>query len=264
MPSTAQENRAIDPRFAHCAIHGRSARLALVDELPFADALAIKFQAHIHLLNSNVQTPGQILIPVEAAIGRLAPAKEIAQEVGIPLKIIACTEARTAVGLTSDRDKRDHRYLCGLSSLTGDNFAYCGGLDAAIDRAFLYARFADVVCFKTVEPDLDEAEMFASALKTYFPEKQLAFGYSPKPWSRWNELDHANLQSRLKTLGYDYCFFTQFGFPIFSHFPLDASWVMFDDLFRRDLLETLKCRGLESLPLTGFAIAQQDKRRQKG
>jgi 2-methylisocitrate lyase-like PEP mutase family enzyme len=237
MPSTAQENRAIDPWFARRTILDRPDRRALVDKLLVANAIAIKLQTHVHFVNFNVQPPDQILIPVDAAIRRLASAREIALAIGIPIKIFACTEARSAIGLASDSDKRDHRYLCGLTSPAGDNFAYCGGLDASIDRALLYARYADVVCFKSAEPDANEAARFASALKTDFPEKQLAFGYSPKPCSSWNELDHTNLHSRLKVLGYDYYFFTQFRSPVFSHFPLDSSWVMFDDLLRHRPVE---------------------------
>jgi isocitrate lyase len=172
------------------------------------------------------------LVPAAEAVRRLVSARTAIIACRTDLKIFACTEARRAVAVTDDSDLRDHKYLSGLTSWSNGQ-VYCGGLDAAIERSLLYAPHADVICFKSAIPDTAEARRFAAAVKARFPEKQLAFGYSPRSDMRiWSELDHAAFEAELQVMGYSYYFFTQFGVTMFPHPPSEPAWAMFDDTFR--------------------------------
>ena len=210
----------------------RAKSLELINQLLDESAVAIKLQEHFHQATCTMPQRGSILVPVNQAVQRLSSARTAADESGIQVRIFACTEARTAIAITGDSDKCDHKYLSGLISGDG-NHTYCGGLDATIGRALLYAPYADVVCFKSPVACLSEAKRFADAIRAEFPDKKLAFGYSAKPDGlRWNEIDHAELRSELQSLGYDYYFFTQFGYPVFPDFPSESPWAMFDDVLR--------------------------------
>ncbi len=216
---------------------GRSKPLELVRQLLNRHAVAVKLQKDFHQAECIAQPLGSILVPLDQAVQRLISARTAAGELGVQMRIFACTEARMAVAVTSDSDKRDHKYLSGLISWDG-NHVYCGGLDATIGRALLYAPYADVVCFKSSTANTSEAKRFAVAIRAEFPTKELAFGYCPKPdGPRWNERDHAELQSELQRLGYDYYFLTQFGSSLFPQFPSGSPWVMFDDVLRGTPLE---------------------------
>jgi len=170
-------------------------------------------------------------------VQRLISARTAAEELVVQRKIFACTEARMAVAVASDSDKRDRKYLSGLISSDG-NHVYCGGLDATIGRGLLYAPYADVVCFMSSTANTSEAKTFAIVIRAEFPNKELAFGYCPKPdGPRWNGMDHVTLGSELQSLGYDYYFLTQFGFSVFPQSQPETPWVMVDDVLRGTFLE---------------------------
>ncbi len=201
----------------------------LVKQLAEANAVAIRVLECFHQTAATVHHSDPVLAPVGEAVKKLISAREAGRVSGVDLNIFACTEARRAVALNRDTDPRDRKYLSGLPGLS-DFYPYCGGLDAAISRALIFAPHADVVCFKNETPSVSEAARFATAVRAVFPEKQLAFGYSPKlNGPRWNELDHAAFQSELHGVGFDYYFFTQFGSIVFPDFPAGNFWAMFDD-----------------------------------
>ena len=81
--------------------------------------------------------------------------------------------------------------------------------------------------------DLSEAACFAAVLKSRFPGKSLAFGHNAtQNGLRWNELDHRSFEEKLKKLGYDAYFVTQFGQTIFPYTPLTGAWVLLNDTVR--------------------------------
>jgi isocitrate lyase len=206
--------------------------LGLVQQLLDGDAVVIKLQQCFHQTVIVGQTQNLMLVPATEAVQRLVSARMTAIARRSELKIFACTEARRAVAVTDDSDLRDHKHLSGLTS-RGNGQVYCGGLNAAIERALLYAPHADVICFKSAMPDTTEARKFAAAVRALFPERQLAFGYSPRPDARmWNELDHVAFEVELRIMGYSYYFFTQFGVTMFPHPPSEPAWAMFDDTYR--------------------------------
>jgi isocitrate lyase len=181
--------------------------------------------------------PGRTLLSVAETIRRLNAAREAANLIGHPLQVLACTEARAAVALEDDVDARDRKFLSGMKT-ENNAHVYCGSLDAAISRALLFARHAELVCFRSQSPDLAEAAQFATEVRSSFPGKKLGFGYTPTlDGVRWNELDHRAFALRLRQIGFDFYFVTQFGQTTFPHPPSSGAWVLIDDAVRSELVE---------------------------
>jgi isocitrate lyase len=181
--------------------------------------------------------PHPTLLSIREMVRRLNAAREAANLLEHPLCILACTDARHAAALEDDDDVRDRRFLSGMK--TRDNVhVYCGGVDAAISRALVFARYAEVVCFRSQSTDLAEAARFASEVQSSFPGKQLGFGLMPMPDGvRWNELDHRAFGARLRQLGYEFYFVTQFGHANFPSAPASGAWVLIDDAARNHSLD---------------------------
>ncbi len=170
-----------------------------------------------------------VLLPIDRAIDRLVAAGAAAKARNLGLRLIACTEARCAVAVSSDTDPRDRKFLSGAKTADGLP-AYCGGLNAAIHRASLLACHADVVCLKTASADLNEARRFATEVRSAFPGKKLGFVYSPRPdGETWNQSSHTQIERELRELGYDHYFVTLFGSTVLLSSPPEGPWVLFDD-----------------------------------
>lgn len=170
----------------------------------------------------------------------LAPTRDVIQKLensqdhrdsSAPRPItFACTYAREAQYLTDDRDSRDCRYLSGARAVNGAH-VYCGSIDAAIRRATAYASHSDVLCYYSSRLDLTEAEYFANAIRSTWPSKRLALGFSPMSQdSQEKKLVIANLEKRLLRLGYEYYFLIELGTIFFPAFPQAESWILFDDI----------------------------------
>jgi hypothetical protein len=197
----------------------------LLDLDPVAMSLDDRFR-----VTANVDRgPRPVVLPVDHAIKRLESARSASKARNLDLLLFACTEARAAVAVSEDNDPRDRKYLSGGRTMDG-LAAYCGGLNAAIDRALLFAHHADVVCLKTTAIDLNEARRFVREVRGAFPGKGLGFGHSPRPdGEAWNENSHAQIERELREIGFDYYFVTQFGSTIFPNPPIAASWTLLDD-----------------------------------
>jgi isocitrate lyase len=211
-------------------------------------AQATNCYGHLQTAESAHRSPSTLLSIAET-VGRLIAAREAAKLLEHPLFVLACTEARNAAALEDDEDVRDRRFLSGMK--TADNsYVYCGNLDAAISRALVFARYAEVVCLRSQSTDLAEAAHFASEVQASFPGKKLGFGYMPAPDGvRWNELDHRAFGARLRQIGFDFYFVTQFGQTTFPHAPATGAWVLIDDAVRAQSMEN------EPLPaLTGHRM----------
>jgi isocitrate lyase len=161
---------------------------------------------------------GKVLIPTEQAIRNLIAARLAADVCGVPLLIIARTDANAATLLTNDIDVRDKPFL------TGERTAECffrvrAGLDQAICRALSYAPYADLIWCETSEPNLDEARKFAEAVHAEFPGKYLAYNCSPSfNWKK--KLDSgtiARFQRELASMGYKFQFITLAGFHALNY-----------------------------------------------
>jgi isocitrate lyase len=156
---------------------------------------------------------GKVLIPTEQAIRNLIAARLAADVSGVPLLIIARTDANAATLLTNDIDVRDKAFLTGERTAEGF-FRVRAGLDQAISRALSYAPYTDLLWCETSEPNLEEARKFAEAVQAEFPGKYLAYNCSLSfNWKK--KLDSgtiARFQRELASMGYKFQFITLAGF----------------------------------------------------
>jgi isocitrate lyase len=219
------------------ALFALNSSIVLAGRLMEIGALAANCYGQLQTAE-NGDSSCRTLLSIAETVRRLNTAREAANLLEHPLYVLACTEARNAAALQDDDDVRDRRFLSGMK--TGDNsHVYCGGLDAAISRALVFARYAEVVCFRSQSTDLAEAAHFASELQSSFPGKKLGFGHMPLPDGvRWNELDHRAFGARLRQIGYDFYFVTQFGQTTFPHAPASAAWVLIDDAVRNESIDS--------------------------
>lgn len=184
--------------------------------------------------SSETVAHGGTLHSIARTVRRLEAAREAANLLEHPLHVLACTQARTAVALEDDADPRDWKFLSGMRA-QGNAHVYCGGLDAAIARALVFGRYAEVVCFRSPSTDLAEAARFAAEVHSSYPGKRLGFGHMPAlDGVRWNELDHRAFDAMLRRIGYDFYFVTQFGQTAFPQAPVAGPWVLIDDAVRSE------------------------------
>ena len=120
--------------------------------------------------------------------------------------------ANAATLLTSDHDENDKPFVIG--SRTAEGFYNVrAGLDQAISRGLAYAPYADLIWCETAKPDLEEAKIFAEAIRKQYPDQLLAYNCSPSfNWKK--NLDDATIakfQRELGAMGYKYQFITLAG-----------------------------------------------------
>jgi isocitrate lyase len=218
------------------ALFALNSSIVLARRLMEIGALATNCYGQLQTAESVDRSP-RTLLSIAETVRRLNAARETANLLEHPLHVLACTEARNAAALEDDGDVRDRRFLSGMK--TSDNsHVYCGDLDAAISRALVFARYAEVVCLRSQSTDLAEAAHFASEVHSSFPGKKLGFGHMPVPDGvRWNELDHRAFGARLRQMGYDFYFVTQFGQTTFPNAPACGAWVLIDDAVRSQSID---------------------------
>lgn len=156
---------------------------------------------------------GKVLVPGKAFIEKLQAIRLAADVMGIPLVIIARTDAYSAKLIGSDYDSVDQSFLTGERSPEG--FYYLkGGVPYAIQRGIDFAPFSDLVWCETSKPDLGEAREFAQGIHEKFPGKWLAYNCSPSfNWKKHLEPSVVrNFQEKLGEMGYKFQFITLAGF----------------------------------------------------
>ena len=156
---------------------------------------------------------GKVLIPTQTMIRNLKSARLTADVMGVPLIILARTDANAAKLITNNFDENDKPFLTGKRSPEG--FYYVkNGLDQAISRGLSYAPYSDLIWCETAKPDLKEAKIFAEAIHDKFPGKLLAYNCSPSFNWKKNLSDNEIIifQKELGSMGYKYQFITLAGF----------------------------------------------------
>jgi len=184
---------------------------------------------------------GKVLVPTQEFITKLKAARLAADVAGVPMVIIARTDANSAKLLTSDVDSRDTPFILGSEGIdkplfkqrTKEGFyRITGGIDMAIARGLAYAPYADAIWCETGKPDMEEARKFAAAIHAEFPGKLLAYNCSPSfNWSaNLSEDEVAKFQSELTKMGYKFQFITLAGFHSLNHgmFELANEYRMHD------------------------------------
>ena len=156
---------------------------------------------------------GKVLVPTQTMIKNLKSARLAADVMGVPLIILARTDANAAKLITNDIDENDKPFLTGKRSPEG--FYYVkDGLDQAISRGLAYAPYSDLIWCETAKPDLKEAKTFAAAIHKKFPGKLLAYNCSPSfNWKKnLSDKEIEIFQKELGNMGYKFQFITLAGF----------------------------------------------------
>ena len=156
---------------------------------------------------------GKVLVPTQTMIRNLKYARLTADVMGVPLIILARTDANAAKLITNDFDENDKPFLTGKRSPEG--FYYVkNGLDQAISRGLAYAPYSDLIWCETSKPDLKEARIFAEAIHSKFPGKLLAYNCSPSFNWKKNLVDKEIdiFQKEIGNMGYKFQFITLAGF----------------------------------------------------
>jgi isocitrate lyase len=178
-----------------------------------AGAAGVHFEDQLASAKKCGHMGGKVLVPAHEFVQKLVAARLASDILGVPTILIARTDANGAKLITTDSDIRDVEFLTGQRTSEGF-LGYKGGLDAAINRALIYAPYADMVWCETSEPDINEARRFAEAVHEKFPGKLLAYNCSPSfHWKR--KLDDASIakfQRELGAMGYKFQFVTLAGF----------------------------------------------------
>ena len=156
---------------------------------------------------------GKVLVPTSEAVQKLVAARLAADVMNVPTVLVARTDANGANLLTSDIDERDREFITGKRTAEGF-YLVKNGIEQAISRGLSYAPYADLIWCETSEPNIEEAERFAEAIRAQFPEKLLAYNCSPSfNWKK--KLDDetiAKFQTELGKMGYKFQFITLAGF----------------------------------------------------
>jgi len=192
-----------------------------------AGAGGVHFEDQLSSAKKCGHMGGKVLVPTVEAIQKLSAARLAADILEVSTVLIARTDANGAFLITSDIDPYDKPFITGERTPEG-YFEMKGGLDAAIARSLAYAPYADLLWFETSEPNLQEAEKFASAVHEKYPGKLLAYNCSPSfNWKKKLDVPTiSKFRNALASMGYKFQFVTLAGFHAlnYSMFKLAADY----------------------------------------
>ena len=178
-----------------------------------AGAAGVHFEDQLASEKKCGHMGGKVLVPTQTMIKNLKSARLAADVMGVPLIILARTDANAAKLITNDVDENDKPFLTGKRSPEG--FYYVkSGLDQAISRGLAYAPYSDLIWCETAKPDLKEAKNFATAIHKKFPGKILAYNCSPSfNWKKnLSDKEIEIFQKEISKMGYKFQFITLAGF----------------------------------------------------
>ena len=178
-----------------------------------AGAAGVHFEDQLASEKKCGHMGGKVLVPTQTMIKNLKSARLASDVMGVPLIILARTDANAAKLITNDIDENDKPFLTGKRSPEG--FYYVkSGLDQAISRGLAYAPYSDLIWCETAKPDLEEAKTFAAAIHEKFPGKLLAYNCSPSfNWKKnLTDREIEIFQKEIGNMGYKFQFITLAGF----------------------------------------------------
>jgi len=178
-----------------------------------AGAAGVHFEDQLASEKKCGHMGGKVLVPTQTMIRNLKSARLVADVMGVPLIILARTDANAAKLITNDVDENDKPFLTGKRSPEG--FYYVkDGLDQAISRGLAYAPYSDLIWCETAKPNLEEAKTFATAIHNKFPGKLLAYNCSPSfNWKKnLSDKEIEIFQKVIGKMGYKFQFITLAGF----------------------------------------------------
>src|SRR3989338_4031794 len=182
-------------------------------------AAGVHFEDQLASVKKCGHLGGKVLVPTREFITKLVAARLAADVSGVPILLIARTDADSASLLTSDVDPYDQPFILKSPRTHEGFFQVKAGLEQAIARALAYAPYADLLWFETSKPNLEQAKKFADEIHKQFPEKLLAYNCSPS--FNWKaNLDSAGIakfQDALGELGYKFQFVTLSAFHVLNY-----------------------------------------------
>lgn len=190
----------------------------LMKQMIEAGAAGVHFEDQLSSEKKCGHMGGKVLLPTAHAIRNLTAARLAADVLGVPMLLVARTDANGAHLLTSDVDPRDHEFMTGERTMEGF-YRVRGGLDLAIARGLAYAPYADLIWCETSEPNIEEARRFAEAIHQAHPGKLLAYNCSPSfNWrKKLTSQEIAEFQQIIGEMGYRFQFVTLAGFHALNH-----------------------------------------------
>ena len=178
-----------------------------------AGAAGVHFEDQLASEKKCGHMGGKVLVPTQTMIKNLKSARLAADVMGVPLIILARTDANSAKLITNDVDENDKPFLTGKRSPEGFHYVK-EGLDQAISRGLAYAPYSDLIWCETAKPNLEEARAFATAMHNKFPGKLLAYNCSPSfNWKKnLSDKEIEIFQKEIGNMGYKFQFITLAGF----------------------------------------------------
>ena len=177
-----------------------------------AGAAGVHFEDQLASVKKCGHMGGKVLVPSQEAVQKLVAARLAADVCDTPTIVLARTDANAADLITSDFDSYDKSFLTGERTAEGF-YVTKPGIEQAISRGLAYAPYADLLWCETAKPDLNEARVFAEAIRKQYPNQLLAYNCSPSfNWKK--NLDDATIakfQRELASMGYVYQFITLAG-----------------------------------------------------
>ena len=128
-----------------------------------AGASGVHFEDQLSSEKKCGHMGGKVLVPTQTMIRNLKSARLAADIMGVPLIILARTDANAAKLITNDVDENDKPFLTGKRSPEGFHYVK-SGLDQAIARGLAYAPYSDLIWCETANPSLEEARNFPGNL----------------------------------------------------------------------------------------------------
>ena len=185
----------------------------LTNQFINAGASAIHFEDQLASEKKCGHVGGKVIIPTHEYIKKINSSRLASDVLGVPIIIIARTDALNAKLMTSDYDDRDRKYLS--KNRTSDGyFQIEKNHELAISKSLSYSEYADVIWCETNTPDLGFAKEFADEIKRSFPNKILAYNCSPSfNWlDKFTKKEVENFQNNLNDFGYKLQFVSLAGF----------------------------------------------------
>jgi isocitrate lyase len=189
-----------------------------------AGAAGVHFEDQLASAKKCGHMGGKVLVPTQEAVQKLIAARLAADIMGVPTVLLARTDANAAGLITSDIDPYDADFQTGERTSEGF-YVTKPGLDQAISRGLAYAPYADLLWCETAHPDLDEAKIFAEAIRKEYPDQLLAYNCSPSfNWKKNLDDDTiAKFQRELATMGYRFQFITLAGFHSLNYIMFELA-----------------------------------------
>ena len=161
---------------------------------------------------------GKVLVPTSQHIRTLNAARLAADVAGVSTLVIGRTDSLAANLVTSDVDDRDKPFLTGDRTAEGF-YETAPGIETVLARGHAYAPYADLLWVESSEPDIELARTFAESIHREFPGKKLAYNCSPSfNWkSHLDDIEIAQFQRELASMGYAFQFITLAGFHALNH-----------------------------------------------